>query len=73
VKPGPKRRLAAVLAQAIERPDEGFLSQVRREVSVTSHAVHEPVDAIDVRVVQRPLGDGVAGKASSHQLAVGKS
>src|SRR5262245_47722572 len=73
MEPRGQRRVAAELLQPLERPDEGFLSEIGSQVGIASHSVHQPIDPIDMRVVQRTLGGGVAGDTSGYELSVQKA
>ena len=50
---------------------QGELREIGRQVRVPRHAVHEAVDAVDVRVVERALGVRVAGKAPRDEGEIG--
>jgi hypothetical protein len=54
--PGGERRFAPKGGQTVERPDEGVLGIVRRQLPVPYHAVDETVYPVHVRVVQLAFG-----------------
>ena len=70
MQPRCERRIAAELIQPVERPNERLLREVRREIGVSGHSVHQPVDPLDMRVIQRTLGLGLAGETAVHELTV---
>src|SRR6185437_5070727 len=70
VEPGGEGRLAAERVQALEGADERLLGEVAREVVVAGHAIRQPVYAVDMRVVQRPLRRRVSGADSGDQFTV---
>jgi hypothetical protein len=70
VKPGRQRRLAAVLREPLEGANERVLREIRREIAVPGHPMHQAIDALDVGVVQRALRGGIAAETSRNELSI---
>ena len=47
-----------------------LLREIRREVAVPGHPMHQPVDPLDVGVVQRPLRGAIAIDAPGNEVAI---
>ena len=65
-----QRGITAILRQPVERTDERLLCEILRQITITREPIRQPIDAIDVRVVQRTFRRSVAGEASRHELLV---
>ncbi len=59
MEPRAERRLTPELADPIEGPDERVLRDVLRQRLVAGNPIGQPIDPVDVRLVQLTLGGGV--------------
>src|SRR5437868_10891383 len=70
MKPGGKRRFAAKTANLFKSPNEGRLCEVPRQVVITSKPKRQPVNAIDICLVQLTLGGGIASNHPRDELDI---